>query len=153
MNTKKELTKFFTWLRNGICFAVTWFLILDLISRSVAGAETIRVEYLVKLVLWTSGGVLIFCTMFTELLVKKLGFTARLSIFMGILTLYELAYFHSIGILTHLCSCQLLLFLAIIIPSYLISLGIYFIFRKKKGELYTNSLHKYQQERKAVNEQ
>lgn len=153
MNTKKELKTFLIWFRNGTCFAVTWFIILELIARLVAGADTLSVMGLTRTILWTAGGVLIFCIMFTRLFVRKLGFTARLSIFMGIFTIYELAYFYTSEIFTHLCSYQLLLFLAIIIPCYLISLGIYFIFRKKKSELYTNALYKYQQERRIANEQ
>lgn len=152
MNTKKELKTFFIWLRNGTCFAVTWFIILELISKWIAGNDTLSVAGLTRTILWTVGGVLIFCVMFTRLLVRKLGFTARLSAFMGVLAIYELAYFYTSGIFTALFSYQLLLFLSIIILLYVISLGIYFVFRKKKSELYTNALYKYQQERRIANE-
>ncbi len=153
MNNKTELTRFFTWLRNGICFTVTWFLILELITKSVAGVETLYVSRLIKTILWTSGGVLVFCIIFTNLIIKKLGFTARLTIFMTALTVYEVAYFYSIGIFTHAgCIYQWALFFLIILPLYFICLAIYMLYRKKKGELYTFALQKYQQERKTENE-
>ena len=121
MNTKKELKTFFIWLRNGTCFAVTWFIILELISKWIAGNDTLSVAGLTRTILWTVGGVLIFCVMFTRLLVRKLGFTARLSVFMGVLAIYELAYFYTSGIFTALFSYQLLLFLSIIILLLMIS--------------------------------
>lgn len=69
MNTKKELKHFFIWLRNGTCFAVTWFLILELMVMWISGADTVSVVNLTKTILWTVGGVLIFCVAFTRLFV------------------------------------------------------------------------------------
>ncbi len=153
MNTKKELKTFFTWLRNGICFAVTWFLILRIIASITLGLETVSISHLTDMILWTSGGVLIFCLIFTNLIIKKLGFTARLTIFMVLVTAYEIGYFYYRGIFKGLgCVYEWLLFALLVIPMYLICLAIYSIYRKKKGELYTFALQKYQQERKTVNE-
>lgn len=157
MNTKKEIITFFTWFRNGTCFAFTWFMFLHIIMCWVSelwidGTQSLSLEKLTFIFLGTAGAVLIFCLVFTKLIIRKLGFTARLSIFMALITIYELLCLRHMGVFTHLCSYQLLLFLAFIAPSYLICLVIYNIYRKKKGELYTSALQKYQRERQSVNE-
>ena len=153
MNTKKELKTFFTWLRNGTCFAVTWFLILELIARWISGVDTISVVNLTKTIVWIVGGVLIFCVAFTRLIIKKFGFTARLTFFMSTITICEILFFYNIGLfvdVNHLN--QWLLFFAIILCLYSICLVIYSGYRKKKSKLYTLALQKYQQERSIVNE-
>ena len=153
MNTKKELKTFFTWLRNGTCFAVTWFLILELIVRWISGADTISIVNLTKTIVWTVGGVFIFCVAFTRLFIRKFGFTARLTIFMSAITLYEILFFYNIGLFVDTSNLpQWLLFFAIIVCLYFICLVIYGSYRKKKCELYTHALQKYQQERRCVNE-
>ncbi len=153
MNTKKELKTFFTWLRNGTCFAVTWFLILELIVRWIFGADTISVANLTKTMIWTVGGVFVFCAVFTRLFIRKLGFTARLTIFMLAITFYEILFFYNIGIFVVTSySYQWLLFFAIILGLYFVCLVIYGDYRKKKSELYTQALQKYQQERRTINE-
>lgn len=153
MNTKKELATFFTWLRNGICFAFTWFVILRLIASWAGGIETVSVTQLADMLLWTSGGVLLFCIAFTRLIIRKAGFTARLTFFMILITVYEIGYFYYEGLFTDLgYAYEWIIFAVIVVIMYLISLGIYQIYRKKKGELYTVALQKYQQERQAVNE-
>lgn len=153
MNTKKELKTFFTWLRNGTCFAVTWFLILELIVRWISGADTISIVNLTKTIVWTVGGVFIFCVAFTRLFIRKFGFTARLTIFMSAITFYEILFFNNIGLFrdsSHMH--QWLLFFSIILCLYFICLMIYGSYRKKKCELYTHALQKYQQERRCANE-
>ena len=98
MNTKKELKTFFVWLRNGTCFAITWFLILELIVRWISGADTISIVNLTKTIVWTVGGVFIFCVAFTRLFIRRFGFTARLTIFMSAITFYEILFFYNIGL-------------------------------------------------------
>ena len=153
MNTKKELKTFFVWLRNGTCFAVTWFLILELIVRWISGADTISIVNLTKTIVWTVGGGFIFCAAFTRLFIRRFGFTARLTIFMSAITLYEILFFYNIGLFVDTSNLpQWLLFFAIIVCLYFICLVIYGSYRKKKCELYTYALQKYQQERRCVNE-
>lgn len=153
MNIKKELKTFFSWLRNGTCFAITWFLILRIIASAALGIEAVSINSLINMVLWTSGGVLLFCLVFTSLVIKKTGFTGRLTIFMILFTVYEIGYFYYEGIFTGLSSVyEWLLFALLVISMYLICLAIYSIYRRKKGDLYTLALQKYQQERKSANE-
>ena len=153
MNTKKELKTFFTWLRNGTCFAITWFLILELIVRWIIGADTISIVSLTKTIVWTVGGVLIFCVAFTRLFIRRFGFTARLTFFMLAIMVYEILFFYNIGLFIDSGHVhQWLLFFAIILCLYFFCLVIYGSYRKKKCELYTHALQKYQQERRCVNE-
>jgi len=153
MNTKKEFKTFFIWLRNGTCFVVTWFLILELIVMWISGTSTISVVNLTKTIVWTVGGVLIFCVAFSRLIIRKLGFTARLTFFMTAITIYEILFFYNIGLFTNaIFYHQWLLFFAIILCLYFICLAIYGSYRRKKSELYTLALQKYQQERRSVNE-
>ena len=153
MNAKKELKTFFTWLRNGTCFAVTWFLILELIVRWIIGADTISIVNLTKTIVWTVGGVLIFCVAFTRLFIRRFGFTARLTFFMLAIMVYEILFFYNIGLFIDSGHVhQWLLFFSIILCLYFFCLVIYGSYRKKKCELYTHALQKYQQERRCVNE-
>lgn len=153
MNTKKELARFFTWLRNGICFAFTWFVFLRLIASWVTGAEKISVMQLTDLLIWTTGGVLLFCMAFTKLIIRKAGFTARLTLFMVHIAAYEIGYFYYTGLFKDFGGIyEWALFALIVIPLYLICLAIYSVYRKKKGGLYTAALQKYQQERNGVRE-
>ena len=153
MNTKKELKTFFTWLRNGTCFAVTWFLILELIVRWISGVETISIVNLTKTIVWTVGGVLIFCVAFTRLFIRRFGFTARLTVFMSAITFYEILFFYKMGLFVNTSHLyQRLLFFGIILCLYFICLVIYGSYRKKKCELYTHALQRYQQERRTINE-
>lgn len=157
MNIKKELATFFTWLRNGICFAFTWFMFLHLImgwfsELFLNSTPSQSLEKLTLIFLGTTGAVLIFCLVFTRLVIRKLGFTARLTIFMILITVYEIICLNLMGIFTHIDFYQILLLLTFVVPMYLICLGIYAIYRRKKGKLYTEALKKYQQERRVVNE-
>lgn len=153
MNTKNEIKTFFVWLRNGSCFAVTWFLILELIVRWMYGFDNLSVVNLTKTILWTVGGVILFCVSFTRLLMRKFGFTARLTFFMTTITIYEILFFMNMGFFKDANLSYLwLLFFAIVLGLYLICMVIYANYRKRKSELFTYALQKYQQERKMENE-
>lgn len=151
--TKKDLIQFFTWLRNGIAFSVTWFLILKLIYNRMAHIQTISTDNLLKMVIWLSGGVLLFCLLFTRILFKKMGFTGRLTCFMLLFGVYECLYFYWRGYFTTEGTIgQRVLFFGIILGLYLICIAIYQKHSKRYGEIYTKALKKYQQERISSNE-
>ena len=63
---KQELKKFLIWMRNGISFAVTWFLILLLAGSYGLNIPQIAVATLTKMVVLTAGGALLFCICFTN---------------------------------------------------------------------------------------
>lgn len=153
MNTKNELKTFLVWLRNGTCFAVTWFLILELIVRWACGAETLSVTSLTKTIIWTIGGVFVFDVVFTRLFFRKIGFTARLTIFMTIIIIYEIVFFIHMGFFKDADLFYLWIpFFMIVLALYFICLAIYANYRKKKIDIYTQALQKYQQGRRHENE-
>lgn len=152
MSNKNELKKFFVWFRNGSCFVITWFIVLELIARWLVKSETLSVVNLTKTIFWTMGGVLIFCIAFTRIIFKKAGFTGRLAVFMPILTIYEVMFFYSIGIFgktSHIY--QWVILISIVLCLFIVCLMIYGCYRRK-SVIYTNALNKYQEERKKAND-
>lgn len=152
-NRKEEWMQFFRWLRNGFCFGTTWFLFLLLLIK--------RQEYIDPAILWylligVAGGALLFCTAFTKVLIRKWGFTGRFTLFMVTVVCYELIfaklaqedYYSRVvfvgGEQPIISTGGWLLFGAICLVMYAASMGIYTVYRKKKGELYTQALQEYQ---------
>ena len=139
-----EWKRFFTWLRSGVCFTVTWFLFLILLLPDADG----RIE---RASLWylfagAVGGVLLFCLFFTRVMLRKWGFTARFSLFMGLLLGWQMV-FGGILLPDHvfaLSPMQWLGFAGIAVLLYGISMVIYAVYRQKKGALYTQALQAYQ---------
>ena len=153
-STKKDIIQFFTWLRNGISFSVTWFLILELIYNRLANIQTVTTDNLLKMITWLSGGALLFCLLFTRILFRKMGFIGRLTCFMLLLSVYEGLYFYWRGyFVTEGAISQWFLFSGIVVVLYLVCIAIYQIYSKKYGEIYTTALKKYQQERIRKNEE
>ena len=76
---KQELKKFLIWMRNGISFAVTWFLILLLAGSYGLNIPQIAVTTLTKMVVLTAGGTLLFCICFTKLILVRWSFIKRLN--------------------------------------------------------------------------
>ena len=129
--------------------------IFELEKEAVQQPETgkITVNQLIEMLLWTAGGVLIFCIAFRKLILRKMGFTARLTFFMVLLTIYEIGYFYYTGLFRDFgCIYEWALFALAVVPLYFICLAIYGIYRKKKGALYTSALQKYQQERRTADD-
>lgn len=147
-SNKKDIVQFFVWLRNGFAFCTTWFLILMLGYGYMFKQQNISINTLGKMVLLVLGGVLIFNICFTELFIKKWTFTGRLTGFMLALSLYEGMAFYWIGMFAGKGSIvQWLIFAGIVMVLYFLCIGIYKQYSKKKGELYTQALQKYQNER------
>lgn len=152
MKLKNDLIQFAVWTRNGIAFAAAWFLILILIYNSIVGIPSISTEDLVKMMFWIAGGVLLFNLFFTRLIIRKARFTARLTFFLIIFGLYETLYFYWVGLFSEIWTVlQWLVFVGIIFVSYLICVAIYHVYSKRKGDMYTMALRKYQQERSKEN--
>ncbi|MBQ8780607.1 MAG: hypothetical protein IJZ72_02885 [Oscillospiraceae bacterium] len=149
---KNEIKKFALWFRNGFAFCTAWFLILILMYCKLSGRETLSTESLAEMLLWTAGGVLIFCVMFTRLIFKGMSFALRLTVFMLGIGFYECAAFYSAGIFKKTGNAvQWGVFAAVIAVLYGACMLIYSLYSRKQGELYTNALKKYQQERKTEN--
>lgn len=150
---KRELFHFLIWMRNGIAFCTTWFLILGLLYCHIFDRQVISVDSLTKLLFLVIGGVFLFNILFTKLLIKRWGFVTRLSCFMVLFSLYEWVGFYRIGFIQDKGNyMQWGIFISIICILYVICLVIYQQYSKRQGELYTQALEKYQQERKKSND-
>lgn len=145
---KKDIVKFLVWLRNGFAFCTTWFLILMIARGYLLHVETISVNSLAKMLLLVLGGVFVFNVFFTELFIKKWSFTSRLTGFMLSVSIYESMGFYWIGLFAGKGTIlQWLVFIGILCGLYFYCIGIYQQYSKKQGELYTQALQKYQEQR------
>lgn len=148
----KKITQFFTWLRNGIAFCTSWFLILILIYNSIYNIPNIKTESLVKMIFFVVGGVFLFCTFFTQLFIKKWSFLNRLTGFMILFSIYESAAFYWLGVFSKAGSLvEWMMFAGIVLILYLVCVVIYHFYSKEKGEVYTQALENYKEKRSAEN--
>lgn len=150
---KSEIIRFAVWMRNGVAFCTTWFLILILVYNYIFNIQNISTNGLMKVVLLIIGGVLIFNLSFTRIIIKKLNFMMRLTCFMCAISLYECLGFYCLGFFKGKgTAVQWLIFIGIILILYFICVVVYQKYSKKQGEIYTKGLQKYQIERSMQHE-
>ena len=129
---KGDIIRFFVWMRNGVAFCTTWFLILVLAYNYICGNPTISTEGLIKM----------------GFLIIKWRFIKRLTLFMMTISLYECLGFYWLGFFSAGgTAIQWLLFVVLILVLYFICIAIYHNYSKKQGEIYTQALRKYQEKR------
>lgn len=152
-NRKDKVIQFGVWMRNGIAFCTTWFLILILAYNHIFNIQTISTKSLTKLVFWIVGGVFIFNLIFTRLIIKKWSFTGRLTCFMSVISLYECLGFYWFGFFEGKGTIvQWGAFIGIIFILYFICIAIYQKYSKRQGEIYTQVLREYQSKRSMQHE-
>lgn len=152
MKNNKNIIKFFVWMRNGIAFCMTWLLIIWIAYCHISNQQQISVSMLTKLLFFVIGGVWIFNILFTKVFIKNWTFTKRLTCFMVLFSLYECLNFYWIGFFSGMGTfIQWLVFIGIICVLYFICIAIYQRYSNKQGEIYTQALIKYQQQRRNVN--
>lgn len=152
-NFKREAIRFAVWLRNGVAFCTTWFLLLILAYHYLSDLPTISTTMLAKVVLLIIGGVLIFNLCFTRLILHNVNFTVRLTSFMCAISLYECLGFDWLGYFTDRGTVfQWWIFIGIVLMLYLLCIVLYRKYQKKQGEIYTRELRKYQIERQRHHE-
>lgn len=118
----------------------------------ISNQQQISVSMLTKLLFFVIGGVLIFNILFTKVFIKNWTFTKRLTCFMVLLSLYECLNFYWMGFFSGIGTfIQWLVFIGIICVLYFICIAIYQRYSNKQGEIYTQALIKYQQQRRNVN--
>ncbi len=156
-NRKQEWRKFFLWLRNGFCFVTTWFLFLLWVFLKQSGRVMMLTDCIPAVMLGSAGAVVIFCAVFTKVFIRKFGFAVRFTLFLALTVLYELAYgqaaYHWLSgqeipplRFGFAESGEWLGFAGVVLLMYASSMGIYAVYRKKKGALYTEALRHYQEQ-------
>lgn len=147
-NKKRDMIQFLVWMRNGTAFCTTWFLILLLIQSYAYNRQTIATNSLTKRLLLIVGGVFLFSIFFTKLFIKQWSFTKRLNGFMISFILYECAGFYWMGIFRGTGTwTEWLIFIGIVCGLYGLCMMIYERYRAKQGEIYTQALQRYQEQR------
>jgi len=143
---KENIKQFFVWFRNGVSVCTLWFLLLLLLRNYTLGIEEIKTDTILKLILSVAGGVLGFCICFCPTFIKRWNFQTRLTAFMLFVSVYECVCFYWLGIFQTKGSVgQYAIFVGIVLVCYLASIGIYTVYSRKKGALYTDALKKYQE--------
>lgn len=149
---KKDVIQFLVWMRNGFAFVTAWFLILSVIYSRSVGVESIATDSLLKLMLFVAGGVLFFSLVFTRVLFKKQSFQWRLTCFMVLISGYECLVFYATGFWqAGGTPWEWLVFVGLVLILYLLCIGIYHVYSRKQGALYTQALQNYQKKRSAEN--
>ena len=137
-----EMKKFFSWVRNGTCFAFTWLMILveaDLLAR---GQAAISAAYIGKLLILCLGGSLLFSFCFTKAFLRTPGFTRRLLLFFLSYGIYQSLGFWWLGIVFTQLSDWLIYIGILLLCWGICQLG-YGYYSKKVGALYTEALNRY----------
>lgn len=145
---KQELTRFLVWMRNGISFGVTWFLILLLAASYALNLSEITTAVLSRMVILVVGGVFLFCVSFTKLFFVRWSFLKRISFFMALLCIYQVAGFYWIGFFKNIGTvAQWGIYAGIVLVLYLCCVLIYHAYYSKKSKIYTQALNEYQKKR------
>jgi hypothetical protein len=144
-NVKSALLMF----RMVFTIAFTWLMLLALLIAAACGKEMISVGFSLKLLAFSAGASAIFCGVFSELFLKGKSFIFRMTIFMVAFLPLEVACFYWMGIFSGSGDWALwLLFVGTFIAFYLISVVLDRVVFAKRGEVYTQQLKAYQNERK-----
>lgn len=147
-NYKKDMIQFLVWMRNGIAFCTSWFLILWLVYNHCLTIENISTDSLIKMIFFVVGGVFIFSLIFTRVLIRKWSFLRRLTCFIVLISIYECIVFYYTGLWGRSGTpVEWLAFIGIVLILYFLCIAIYRIYSKRKGAIYTLALQEYQQKR------
>ncbi|MBO7514905.1 MAG: hypothetical protein J6T47_04730 [Lachnospiraceae bacterium] len=144
-NVKSALLMF----RMVFTIAFTWLMLLVLLIAASCGKEMISVGFSLKLLAFSAGASAIFCGVFSELILKGKSFIFRMTIFMVAFLPFEVACFYWMGIFEGSGNAVLwLLFVGTFVLSYVISVVLDRVVFAKRGEVYTQQLKAYQNERR-----
>ena len=138
-----EMKRFFSWVRNGTCFAFTWLMILvetDLMIRSQSSLST---GYVAKLLILCLGGSILFGFCFTKAFLQNQGFSQRLLLFFLTYGVYQSLGFWWLGIVFTQLSDWLMYIGILLVCWGICQLGDGY-YSKRVGALYTEALNRYQ---------
>lgn len=144
-----RIKRFLIWMRNGVSMSFTWLTLLLLIIGMVCGIDKIPLLAFVRLLAFVTGSVFLFTLMFSDIVIRRLQFVGRLTVFTLLFSVYEGVCFYYYGLFHGNGSfIQWLIFSGIIVILYFVCIGIFQIYSRKKGEEYTEALQMYQQQQK-----
>lgn len=135
-------------LRNVFCIIYTWLSLLLILIKGIMKETIISIPLLFMLLLVSLFTAIIFVISFSDGVIKKWGFKARLTLFMASIVIIELVLFYSLKIIR--TSTQIFLFGGIVIVLYGACLVIFHFYSKKKNKQYDSILSQYQIQRKEV---
>ena len=137
-----EMKKFFSWVRNGTCFAFTWLMILVEAGLMIRNQSSLSTGYVAKLLILCLGGSILFSFCFTKAFLRTPGFSQRLLLFFLSYGVYQSLGFWWLGIVFTKVS-DWLIYIGILLLCYGICHMGYGIYSKKVGALYTEALNRY----------
>lgn len=136
--------KFFVDLRNGLAFGYSWLVICAVIVSLVNGNDAITVDFLLKLLGLCAWGAFSFTACFRCRNMQKKGFIASLTLFFLLFIPIEIGFLYFMGMFQN--KEIWIIFFAIVLAMYLISVLIDVVVMRRKMAVYTEKLEKYHKE-------
>ena len=131
-------------IRDGLAYSFSWLVICSIIVSLIGGNEVISVSYLLKVFVLCFWAVISFVICFKTNKIQKKGFIFSLTLFYFLFIPVEVLLFYAMGIFRGNGSAVVwIVFGAIVIFSYLLSLFIDRFVMKKDAEEYTRKILDY----------
>ena len=141
--------RFLGFIRDGVAYSFSWFVILVLIIGLLSGQPDIGVDFLGKLLGFCLLAAIEFAAFFSDCFIANKGFMLRLNGFVALFLPTEIAFLYITGILTGAGTVpEWAIFVGIIIVLYLICVILDKTILRKQGQEYTTQLDKYKEKRK-----
>ena len=149
--SKKDWSSFLIWLRNGISFCFTWFVVLGILLCRVRRLELLPVSLLLRLFFLVCGGVFLFCLWFSPFFFRKMRFFTRLTGFFLLFAPYEFGSFYALGLFhwAETTTAKTIVFFCTILIFYLLCLCVDSFVCARQGQQYTQRLKEFQQKKEA----
>ena len=144
--------RFLGFIRDGVAYSFSWFVILVLIIGLLSGQQDIGVDFLGKLLVFCVLAAIEFTAFFSDSFITNKGFMLRLNGFVAFFLPTEIAFLYITGILTGAGTViEWAIFVGIIVVLYLICVILDKTILRKQGQEYTSQLDKYKEKRKDEN--
>ena len=141
--------RFLGFIRDGVAYSFSWFVILVLIIGLLSGQQDIGVDFLGKLLGFCLLAAIEFAAFFSDCVITNKGFMLRLNGFVALFLPTEIAFLYITGILTGAGTViEWAIFVGIIVVLYLICIILDKTILRKQGQEYTSQLDKYKEKRK-----
>ena len=134
----------FIYSRNSLALVFSWLIICTIIYGAISGMESVTIAFLWKVLLLSLWAVISFSVCFKIPRLQKKGFIFQLTCFYLMFIPVEIGLFYYMGMFNMAGSFMTwIIFVALVIVSYLISLIIDFIVMRRRAVLYTQKINDY----------